>query len=96
MRAVEIGRDSQCCINGGIARLPASPRSDKLASMGDPIPQFIRDLMPDADEAALQAALENVRAYLRAVERIHQRLINEAGGDSTKFKSESESPDEIR
>jgi len=58
--------------------------------MGDHIPQFIREVMPDADEAAQQAALENVRAYLRAVERIHQRLMTEAGGDSTKFETESE------
>ncbi len=63
--------------------------------MGDRIPQFIRDLMPDADYEAQHEALENVRAYLRAVERIHRRLINETGGDSTKSKSESESQDAI-
>jgi hypothetical protein len=61
--------------------------------MGGDIPQFIFDLMPHANDTERHAATENVRAYLRAVERIHQRLVNEAYRDSTKPKIESESQD---
>lgn len=60
--------------------------------MSDQIPQFIRDLMPDADEAAHLAALENVRAYLRVVDRIHARLTREAMARFDKSPESSQNP----
>lgn len=58
--------------------------------MSEQIPQFIRDALPDADDAALQAALENFKTYMRIVARIHQRLLTEALDDSTN------PPDRVR
>lgn len=61
--------------------------------MSDLIPKFIRDLMPEADEATLHGALENVRSYLRAVEDLYERTVEKLGNDSTKSETESQSED---
>lgn len=63
--------------------------------MGAPIPQFILDLMPDAEEAQHQEALENVRCYLRIVATIHARLRQEALAGFDKNPESSQTPEDI-
>jgi hypothetical protein len=46
-------------------------------SQAQPIPLFIRNLMPEATEAELQQAAENFREYLAIVLQIFKRIKRE-------------------
>lgn len=48
-----------------------------------PIPLFIRRVMPDATETELQQAAENFREYLAVILRIFERLKREANENNS-------------
>jgi hypothetical protein len=48
-----------------------------ILSQEQPVPMFIRSLMPEATEAELQRAADNFREYLAVVIRIYERLKRE-------------------
>jgi len=45
----------------------------------EPIPKFIRRLMPSASLSEQQKAAENFRVYMKVVLRIYERILREAG-----------------
>ena len=52
------------------------------AQRAEPIPKFVRRVMPEASERELRDATEALEQYMAAVLRIHERLAREAQADS--------------
>jgi hypothetical protein len=54
--------------------------------MSQPIPRFIRRLMPNATEAAQQEATDNFQQYIKIVLRIYERIVRERSTDSPESR----------
>ena len=58
-----------------------------------PIPKFIRRLMPSATERERVGATESFMQYMQIVERMHERIMQEAKPDSSESEFCGRVPD---